>query len=75
MKFLIALSLLLASAVIAVAQTATGTFVASVPVTTTTTINGTVSCNLSVTGTVLTCTFSQAIPANAAVTLTLPSGL
>ena len=70
---LIALSLLLAGP--AAAQTATGTFTALVPVTTTTTVNGTVSCVLSSTGLVLTCTFSQAIPATASVTLTLPSGL
>ena len=67
--------LLLALASPAAAQTATGTFSATIPVTTTTTVNGTVTCVLSSTGTVLTCTFSQAIPANASVTLALPSGL
>lgn len=75
MRWILGLTALLLSAMTAVAQTASGTFVAQVPVTTTTTVNGTVSCTLSATGLVLTCSFSQAIPANATVTLTLPSGL
>lgn len=75
MKLFAILTALALLATTAVAQTAGGTFTETYPVTTTTTVNGTVSCTLSSTSTVLTCTFSQAVQPNATITISIPSGL
>lgn len=71
---LVGLSLLLGFVDQASAQSASGTFVETYPVTTTQTVNGTVTCVLT-TATVVTCTFSQALQPNASISITIPSGL
>ena len=80
MRILIAVPMVLLAAIVAAqAQTAPGTFTETYTTTVTTTtpntVTGTVSCALSSTGTVLTCTFSQALQPNATVQITIPSGL
>jgi len=75
LPFVIGIIFATAFPALAQAVTAPGTFTETYPVTTTTTVNGTVSCVLDTTSTILTCTFSQTVQPNATITISIPSGL